>query len=265
MPILNGIDAARQIKGAWPGAKLLFLSMHANAVYLREALNAGGSGYVLKSSATEELRAAIRRVLKGEIYVARAFGRDVLESLRTPSGRRPRSSIELTDRQREVLQLIAEGRGNIVGRSKILVADGIGEAFIGKPSGRYRVCLECSANSQGEKDALIDAGWINGSLPTEVVQPELEPEAAKEAAAVDAQLAELRKSKKSKTAAEAWGTYTKVSDAISYGEIFNGHHFWVISFPTANALPNNTQGGGGNWFASLYLLMASPPGGAGNV
>ena len=112
MPILNGIDAARQIKRLWPSAKLLFLSMHANAVYLREALNAGGSGYVLKSSATEELRVAIRTVLKGEIYVARAFGGDVLESLRTPSDRQPRSSIELTDRQREVLQLIAEGRGN---------------------------------------------------------------------------------------------------------------------------------------------------------
>ena len=112
MPILNGIDAARQIKNVWPGAKLLFLSMHANAVYLREALGAGGAGYVLKSSATEELRAAIRTVLKGEIYVARAFGRDVLESLRTPTGRQPRASIALTDRQREVLQLIAEGRGN---------------------------------------------------------------------------------------------------------------------------------------------------------
>jgi len=112
MPILNGIDAARQIKRAWPGAKLLFLSMHANAVYLREALDAGGCGYVLKSSATEELRAAIRKVLKGEIYVARAFGPDIVESLRTPSGRQPRSPIGLTDRQREVLQLIAEGRGN---------------------------------------------------------------------------------------------------------------------------------------------------------
>jgi DNA-binding NarL/FixJ family response regulator len=73
--------------------------MHTNAVYLREALNAGGSGYVLKSSAAEELGAAIRSVLKGKIYVARAFGRDVLDSLRSPLGSQPRSSIALTDRQ----------------------------------------------------------------------------------------------------------------------------------------------------------------------
>src|SRR5205807_8276837 len=93
MPILNGIDAARQIKKSWPAARLLFLSMHANAVYLREAMGAGGSGYVLKSSAAEELRTAVQTVLKGEIYIARAFGRDVLESVQTPA-EHSRSTLE---------------------------------------------------------------------------------------------------------------------------------------------------------------------------
>ena len=111
MPILNGIDAARQIKKAWPEAKLLFLSMHSNPVYLREALEAGGSGYLVKSAATEELRPAIERVLKGQLYVAPVFG-DIVQDLVTSTGRSPRTSAELTDRQREVLQLIAEGRSN---------------------------------------------------------------------------------------------------------------------------------------------------------
>ena len=111
MPILNGIDAARQIKKAWPEAKLLFLSMHSNPVYLREALEAGGSGYLVKSAATEELRPAIERVLKGQLYVAPVFG-DIVQDLVTSTGRNPRASAELTDRQREVLQLIAEGRSN---------------------------------------------------------------------------------------------------------------------------------------------------------
>jgi len=62
MPLLNGIDAARQIRKEWPQAKLLFLTMHAGPVYLREAMQAGGLGYVLKSSATEELRTAIQKV-----------------------------------------------------------------------------------------------------------------------------------------------------------------------------------------------------------
>ena len=112
MPILNGIDAARQIKKAWPEAKLLFLSMHTNLVYLREALEAGGSGYVLKSSATEELQTAIETVLKGKTYIAPAFGGEVVQSLLTSAGERRKSTVALTDRQRQVLQLLAEGRSN---------------------------------------------------------------------------------------------------------------------------------------------------------
>ena len=112
MPLLNGIDAARQIKRIWPEAKLLFLSMHGSPVYLREALNAGGNGYLLKSSAAEELRTAIESVLRGETYLSPGFGRDILQNLLTPSGRPPRASAHLTDRQRQILQLIAEGRSN---------------------------------------------------------------------------------------------------------------------------------------------------------
>jgi DNA-binding NarL/FixJ family response regulator len=113
MPLLNGIDAARQIKKTWPQIKLLFLSMHASPVYVREALDAGGSGYVLKSSATEELRTAIQAVLKGRTYVATSIeGGGGLEGVEPSLRRAGRSSVQLTERQREVLQLIAEGRGN---------------------------------------------------------------------------------------------------------------------------------------------------------
>ena len=85
--------------------------MHANPMYLKEAMRAGGSGYVLKSSAAEELQPAIRKVLKGQIYISAAFGPGVLEILQAPSGRRMSTS-DLTDRQRQVLQLVAEGRTN---------------------------------------------------------------------------------------------------------------------------------------------------------
>jgi DNA-binding NarL/FixJ family response regulator len=112
MPSLNGIDAARQIKKEWPEAKLLFLTMHASAVYLREAVEAGGMGYVLKSSATEELRTAIQKVLKGQSYLAPSFDREILESVQASLRNPGRSSVQLTGRQREVLQLIAEGRVN---------------------------------------------------------------------------------------------------------------------------------------------------------
>lgn len=112
MPVLNGIDAAKQIRKVWPEARFLFLTMHTNPIYLREAMRAGGSGYVLKTSAAEELRPAIQKVLRGQVYVSSAFGPDVLEMLQTPSGRRSTATHNLTDRQREVLQLVAEGRAN---------------------------------------------------------------------------------------------------------------------------------------------------------
>ena len=112
MPLLNGIDAARQIKKEWPNARLLFLTMHASTVYLREAVEAGGLGYVLKSSATEELRTAIQKVLKGQAYLAPSFDREVLETVQASIRKPGRSSVQLTGRQREVLQRIAEGRVN---------------------------------------------------------------------------------------------------------------------------------------------------------
>lgn len=85
MPLLNGIDAAREIKKALPLSKLVFLSMHTNAVYLRKALEAGASGYVLKSGAVEELLAAIREARNGNVYVSPDFGRKVIEEVQNPN------------------------------------------------------------------------------------------------------------------------------------------------------------------------------------
>ena len=73
LPVLNGIDAARQIKKAQPETKLLFLTMHANPEYLKDALAAGASGYVLKTSAREELVNALRDVTRNRIYVSPGF------------------------------------------------------------------------------------------------------------------------------------------------------------------------------------------------
>ena len=112
MPILNGIDAARQIKKTLPATLFVFLSMHSNAIYMRKAFEAGASAYVLKSGAAEELLNAIGAVIRGRSYVSPSFGRDVTESLQDRSAEAKRSVIELTNRQRQILQLIAEGKQN---------------------------------------------------------------------------------------------------------------------------------------------------------
>jgi DNA-binding NarL/FixJ family response regulator len=104
MPGLNGIEAARQLRKILPGTKLLFLTMHSDADYIADALRLGASGYVLKSSATSEIVEAIQEVSKGRTYVT--------PLVHTPRDLSPRgkSTEGLTARQREVLQLIAEGR-----------------------------------------------------------------------------------------------------------------------------------------------------------
>jgi DNA-binding NarL/FixJ family response regulator len=108
MPLLNGIDAAVQIRKSLPGMKLVFVTMHVNPAYLEAALNAGGTGYVLKSAAREELLEAIKTVLNGGIYVTPSLSSEHLERFKDPS--RAAATLRLTAREREILQLIAEGR-----------------------------------------------------------------------------------------------------------------------------------------------------------
>jgi DNA-binding NarL/FixJ family response regulator len=106
MPLLNGLDAGRQLKAQRRGVKLIYLTMNPDADLASEALRLGASGYVLKSSAAQELKQAIHEALRGRSYITPLITRDVVGSL---IERRPRQQ-ELTARQREVLQLLAEGK-----------------------------------------------------------------------------------------------------------------------------------------------------------
>jgi len=109
MPLLNGLDAARQLKREGVTAKIVFLTMHAEAQLAAEAFRAGASGYLLKSSAGEELIAAIHEVIKGHAYVTPLITKDVLSFLMGAARQPDQPAVKLTPRQREVLQLIAEG------------------------------------------------------------------------------------------------------------------------------------------------------------
>ncbi len=109
MPLLNGVDAVRQIKNIRPETKVVMLTMHAEVELAVEAFRAGASGYVLKSSAGEELITAIQEAAKGRSYLTPLIAKDLLSVLiEAKSSGTPEAKI--TARQREVLQLIAEGR-----------------------------------------------------------------------------------------------------------------------------------------------------------
>jgi DNA-binding NarL/FixJ family response regulator len=106
MPLLNGLDAGRQLKAQRRSVKLIYLTMNPDPDLAGEALRLGASGYVLKSSAAQELKQAIQEALRGRSYITPLITRDVVGSL--IQQRAPRT--ELTTRQREVLQLLAEGK-----------------------------------------------------------------------------------------------------------------------------------------------------------
>jgi DNA-binding NarL/FixJ family response regulator len=108
MPLLNGIDAAIQIRKSLPSVKLLFVTMHVSPAYLEAALKAGGAGYVLKSSAREELLNAAENVLKGRIYITPGLSGKNFAGFADLS--KAAASLRLTTREREILQLVAEGR-----------------------------------------------------------------------------------------------------------------------------------------------------------
>lgn len=109
MPSLNGLDAGRRLKQANPRVKLIYLTMNNNIEYAREALQAGASAFILKNSKSSELLHAIRDALKGVSYMAPEIRRALNEVfLRDPKAVDRRQ--HLTDRQREVLQMLAEGQ-----------------------------------------------------------------------------------------------------------------------------------------------------------
>jgi DNA-binding NarL/FixJ family response regulator len=109
MPELNGIEATRRIATAAPRARVLALSMHKDAVYVREILRSGARGYLLKDSVDADLLAAVRSIAKGEGYLSPGVSDAVLTDYR----KHVTDPIDLlTTREREVLQMIAEGKTN---------------------------------------------------------------------------------------------------------------------------------------------------------
>lgn len=110
MKNLNGLDAAERISKNFPQVKVLILSMHANEEYVLKALRCGAAGYMLKDSATVELQLALEAIQRGETYLSPAISRNVIENYVALTLGKTSPSEILTPRQREILQLIAEGK-----------------------------------------------------------------------------------------------------------------------------------------------------------
>jgi DNA-binding NarL/FixJ family response regulator len=110
MPVLNGLDAGRQVKEALPAVKLIYLTMNPDVEVAAEAFRRGAHGYLLKTCAAAEMVTAVREVLRGKSYMSPALPRDTINFLRNQDKTMVNEDERLTQRQREVLQLLAEGK-----------------------------------------------------------------------------------------------------------------------------------------------------------
>jgi DNA-binding NarL/FixJ family response regulator len=110
MPILNGLDAGQQVKETCPAVKLVFLTMNSDIELAAEAFRRGASGYLLKTCAASEMVTAVHEVLRGRSYMSKPLRRDDINYLRRTETKLVQENERLTERQREVLQLLAEGK-----------------------------------------------------------------------------------------------------------------------------------------------------------
>jgi DNA-binding NarL/FixJ family response regulator len=107
---LNGLEATERIMKEFPKVRVIILSMHANEEYVLQTLRAGASGYLLKDAATTELGLAVQAVARGDTYLSPAISKRVIEDYVGRTSGQKGLSEQLTSRQREILQLIAEGK-----------------------------------------------------------------------------------------------------------------------------------------------------------
>lgn len=111
MPLLNGLDAAHQVKQKLPAVKIIFLTMNPDPDIAAEAFRRGASAYIVKTSAASEVVASVREVLRGRTYISPTISREAIDLSLWQHKKVVDETQKLTDRQREVLQLLAEGRG----------------------------------------------------------------------------------------------------------------------------------------------------------
>lgn len=110
MPVLNGLDAGQRVKQILPAVKLIFLTVNPDPEVAAEAFRRGASGYLVKTCAASEMLTAVRSVLRGKSYLSPSLPRDTVDFLRRQDKTLKREEDRLTERQREVLQLLAEGK-----------------------------------------------------------------------------------------------------------------------------------------------------------
>lgn len=157
MPGLNGMDAARQIKKMDEQIKIVFLTMHSDVSYAAGAFDAGASGFVLKHSAPQELITAIREAMQGRTYITPMIAGELIGSYKNGNLRAAGASTALSPRQREVLQLLAEGKSTKEIGALLNISTRTAEFH------KYRMMEQLKIKTSAE---LVQYALKHGLLPT---------------------------------------------------------------------------------------------------
>jgi DNA-binding NarL/FixJ family response regulator len=160
MPNLNGMEVLRQVREFSPGTRVIVLSMHANQAYVVEALRHGASGYALKQSSMLELVQAIREVMAGREYLSPIFTRQDIEAYKRKATAATAPFDNLTSREREVMQLAAQGLTNAVIAETLIISPRTAEM--------HRSNLMRKLNLRTQTDLVRYAHWRGLLMPEPV-------------------------------------------------------------------------------------------------
>jgi DNA-binding NarL/FixJ family response regulator len=157
LPRLNGIEVARQIRKLGLATRIVFLSMHANASYAVRALHSGALGYVIKDADLSEILQAIQNAIEGKRYLSSALSDEVLEMLLNSEGEKAGSLESLSPREREVLQLIAEGNTNAAIAEKLTLSIRTVEAHRAHIMAKLRMTSQAELVRFAVQQGLVEA------------------------------------------------------------------------------------------------------------
>ena len=167
MPLLNGLEATRQVLKAFPATKVLILSAHSDDAYVKNAAESGAAGFLLKQTSAQDVCRAIREVQKGKLFFSSSISKrlDRLHRLSSDrAGGLGRKAVRLTSREMEVLQLIAEGKSN----KEIATELGIGAKTVEKHRDHLMHKLDIH-DAAGLTRHAISAGIIESSVQLTIV------------------------------------------------------------------------------------------------
>jgi DNA-binding NarL/FixJ family response regulator len=139
MPVMNGLDSATVILKALPSTRIVFLTMHATEELIEKTIKAGARGYILKSDAERDLIAAVDAIMNNKTFFTPAASEVIMDAFRNPRGRKLKSSGQLSVRERQIVQLLAEGKSNKEVASDLNIAVRTVEGHRSKIMGKLRL------------------------------------------------------------------------------------------------------------------------------